>query len=1374
MAFNSNNHYKFLKICSIINLTIKGLIFGKRYVIITKMFYVFIRKEIFMKHSAPNRSFRILAFILAIFLLLPSVCLLTIHAADNVNIAQGKRAIACHNESASLTPNYALDGNTNSRFAAGGGCPDKAWYVLDLGATYDVSRIRINWEAAHPSAYTIEISNDGQTFTKIKDETAADAGWKETAISGRGRFIRIQEVTRALAPYGMSMWELEVYGKEVSGVTEKTYHQLTAETPTGGSIALSHSGFVADGTEVTITAIPAGNNAVDNIFVNGETVAVTDNKATFTVTGDVSVSATFVVAPADRFECEDARVLDTDGKTPITITRLADPDASGGMVAGGTGGKHFIFENVVESNIIHIAYASPHTNSMTVSIRYPDAEDFAPLCNLPFSTSNSWDMKSSYIAASTPVYIPEGSDIMVRPNVDCNLDYIFFTYESAATPDKAPANTVTADKLSDKAVEDLMSPYGVAVKLAEGESISIKVPEGMDAYNVMSFTYMAEADAKVKLMKGNATLGKLSLGKTPLRAYRGLGMRTGGDYYEAGDTLTLTCTEGELWLASVTVNFADQPTGQVIFGLPGEGERLTINLDGIWAVDTSEISNWAVPETVPTLGFANSILVPGLWHDAAYDLGDYTSSMTWYKKIVTFEKEPTGQVLLSIGAAQYGRYIYVNGQYVDCYEYNYSPSLTDLTGLLHKGDNEIVIMLGSWSNQVNNANTPAHVLYDGESTEDEPGITDTVSLIFNREPDITAVQVAPDIEKGSVTVKATLTNRTDADVTTDVTVTVYELGIFQNGEPVKRKEIYVGETVKSGVTVKASGTLDVTIDAVTLSDWTKDKCWSPDNPYLYRVEIKTSGDTHTVRFGMRTFEFDPETGYARLNGEIFYLFGTNVAIERYYDDPLCGNTPWEEDWIRKLYSEFKDVNWVSFRTHLGHANSKWFDIADEMGMMIFDEYPIWGNVGNDTLQTILPEIYAWIDSRGYHPSLVVFDAQNEATYDLPDQFIKKGREYDIQGRPWENGWRPPVGENDPIECHPYIIGTQGISGLENMNNTSPIVTTADIGWTADQYKGHPFIINEHGEYWINREGAAMSGTAGTWNSALPGATNEQRLIYYADLMAAQIEAFRAGRAYAGIQFFCGLGSSFPSAVGVTSDILSPDVSTAEALEIRPYIKSLLKNSFADLGIVIDTYTEKRNAGASVRVPVTLVNDTGADITDLPVTIVVKSGDTVLYADRKLMSVSAFSASNQGITTETFSFNIPNFKGYCEARKELTVEAYYQLNDETVTSQRKWTLQSGTLTDTEPPVYDWLKSDTALPGDEVISDTEPSDTGTTDTSMNQPETDPADLTSDATNTSAPLSDTEASSENTGCASAVAAGLSGVMVLAAAVALKKKRE
>ena len=1340
-----------------------------------------------MTHFKNHPSHRLIAILLAVCMLLPCLFMtFTVHAADSTNIAQGKTAIACHSESASLTPANALDGNTNSRFAAGGGCSDKAWYVLDLGATYDVSRIRINWEAAHPSAYTIEISGDGQAFTKMKDENAPDAGWKETSVSGRGRFIRIQEVTRALAPYGMSMWEFEVYGKEVSGVTEKTYHQLAAETPSGGSIALSHSGFVADGTEVTVTAIPNGNNAVENIFVNGQPVPVTDGKATFSVTGDVTVSASFVVAPADRYECEDAVVLGPDGVSPYNITKLADPDASGGKVAGGTGGKYIIFENVVESNCIHIAYASTNTNNMSLYVRYPWEEDFHDVGLIPFSTSNSWEMKSSYIAVSPMVYIPEGSDIKIRPNVDCNLDCLWLTNEASGTVADAPSNTITAAAISDKSEDDIMATYAKSVRLSKGQSVTFKVPAVHDTYNVLSLSYRAEADATVAVKKGSTVLGTLSLGETVLRTYAGAGLRT--DSYAKGDELTLTVTQGELWLDYVAVNFAPDPEVVTVQAMPETGERLTVSLDGIWGIGTSRSSGGVTaPKTIPEgVDFINSIPVPGLWHSAAFDLGEYSGALTWYRKTVVLEEAPVGQALLYVGSAQYGRHIYVNGQYAGSYEYNYSHSYTDISDFLKKGENEIVIMLGTWTAQFGNSNTPAHVLYDGESTEDEPGITDSVSLIFNAAPEVQAVQTNPNIDKGTVQVQVTLQNRSDKAVTTDVTISVYELGIFENGVA-KQAETKVGEFTQKNVKVNKDGTATFVVDAVELQNWTRDKCWSPDSPYLYRIEIKTAGDTYSTRFGMRTFDFDPVTKYARLNGEIFYLFGTNVAIERYYDDPLCGTTPWEEDWIRKLYSEFKDVNWVSFRTHLGHANSKWFDIADEMGMMIFDEYPIWGNAGVDTVDTIMPEIYAWIDNRANHPSVIVFDAQNEATYDLPDQIIRKGREYDLQKRPWDNGWRPPVGENDPIECHPYIIGTQGISGLENMNNKTPIVTTADIGWKADQYKGHPFIINEHGEYWINREGLPMSGTAGTWNSAKPGLTKEERLVYYADLMAAQVEAFRAGRAYAGLQFFCGLGSSFPSAVGVTSDILSPDISTAASLQIRPYIKSLFKNSFADLGIVIDTYTEARRAGSRVELPVTLVNDTGTDITDLPVTLVVRSGDTVLYADRKLMSVAAFSASDAGLSTESFSFNIPNFKGYCESGKELVVEAYYKLGDETVTSQRKWTLLNGNLTEEAPPVYDWLAYDSVLPGEDLppvdsedSTDTLPSegeDSSEPQESASSPELQGSDSTvvhDTAEPSTATESASQAASDDSGCASAVAVSLSAVLLAAVGVLIKKKRK
>lgn len=999
------------------------------------------------------------------------------------------------------------------------------------------------------------------------------------------------------------------------------------------------------------------------------------------------------LGPDNRYECEDATCYDGSGKKKINNVRVSDKKASGGATAGSTGGKYFLFKNTPEANVIHIAYATHNTSTMQALIRYPDAEDFISLCVIDFSTSNSWEMSSSYIAVSPISYIPEGSDIMIKPSVDVNLDYLYFTLETSAGG-KTPEGTVGAETFSAAAEDDLMAPYGKCARLAEGQEFTAKVSAD-GQFNVLTITYSAEGGASLNVTTPGGNSTEFVLPSTPRRSYSSSGIRLGD--FKDGETLTFkvtgadALTGGELRIASFTPAYAPESDEINVGELPSGSDRLTVLLDGIWDVCGEPYSKWEVPETVPQLSFADAVPVPGLWGDAAYSLGNYSTSRMWLARTIVLEEEPTGQVLLKIGSAMYGRYVYVNGTYAGGYEYNYSSSVTDISGLLHKGENQLVIMLGSHANQNNNSSTPAHVLVDGESSDDEPGITDSVELIFNAGAEIDAIQTAPDIDNGTVTAKVRVLNRKDNDIVTDVTLTVYELGRFTNGKP-DAEEVKVGEFTVSGVSVGANDSAEFTAEPIALSNWSKDKCWTPENPYLYRLEVRTSGDTYSVRFGMRTFCFEPGTGMALLNGERRYLFGTNVAIERYFDDELCGTTPWDDAWIRKLYSEYRSINWTCFRTHLGHANSKWFDIADEVGMMIFDEYPIWGNTGDDTIKTLTPEIHRWIDDRGNHPSLIVFDAQNEATYNLTDKMIKEGREYDIQHRPWDNGWRAPEGENDPIECHPYILGGSGITGIENMTKTSPVVTTIDLGWKESTYKGHAFILNEHGEYWINREGKAMSATEARWNGARPGLSDEERLTYYCDLMVAQLEAFRAGRAYTGLLFFCGLTSSSPSALGVTGDVLEPDVSSAKTLSVHPYFKYLMENTNATLGIVIDTYIENRTPGETVSVPVKLINDTNKAVNDLPVTLVIRTADgKVLWAEQRTMSVAAFSQDNDGTATAFFDLFVPAYKKYCEEGKELLVQAFYTLDGKTVFSQRKWTMKKAALTDGSVPGYSWLKT-----------------------------------------------------------------------------------
>ena len=71
------------------------------------------------------------------------------------------------------------------------------------------------------------------------------------------------------------------------------------------------------------------------------------------------------------------------------------------------------------------------------------------------------------------------------------------------------------------------------------------------------------------------------------------------------------------------------------------------------------------------------------------------------------------------------------------------------------------------------------------------------------------------------------------------------------------------------------------------------RLWTPEDPFLYELDVDTGADVYRTRFGMRTFTTDPATGRAILNGQTYYLRGTNVCIYRFFEDAERGQLPWD-------------------------------------------------------------------------------------------------------------------------------------------------------------------------------------------------------------------------------------------------------------------------------------------------------------------------------------------------------------------------------------------------------------------------------------------------------------------------------------------------
>ncbi|MDR0671480.1 MAG: discoidin domain-containing protein, partial [Oscillospiraceae bacterium] len=785
----------------------------------------------------------------------------------------------------------------------------------------------------------------------------------------------------------------------------------------------------------------------------------------------------------------------------------------------------------------------------------------------------------------------------------------------------------------------------------------------------------------------------------PNSAWAGIGGRT-SVYMKiaAGHTLDSILVNG----ADVTTSYADDfitfdvagdtniavslrrdfgglvPAEPAVITLPRDAGRAVVSLDGIW--EATNTATLTAPATTAVPEFDNLIPVPGLWDTAAVDMGAYASQSLWHRRAIVMPEgyDPetfAGTVVLEIMRAQFGRFIYVNGRYVDHYDYNYTYSHTDIAPYLHAGENEIVIALTNRDRQRADGANPAHTGRDQERTQYFPGIYDSVNIIATSGTTVSdALQVKADLERSAVTVRATLENKTAAAATTDVTYNVYELGVFADGAAPGRA--LVGTLTVPGVTVGA-GKTTLADASVAVSHFTDAKAWTPNSPFLYEIEVVSSGDKFSKRFGMRTFEFDAVTHLPMLNGKPHYLNGTNVAMHRFFEDPLRGTHPFDETWVRRVYAEFKSVNWDVLRTHVGTLPSIWYELADELGFMIVDEYAWWGCDDGCTLETLMPEIYAWVDEKSSHPSLIIWDAQNESTNEsrttgFANRILNEG--YDIQQRPWDNGWTAPVSSNAPIEYHPYVFSRAGWT-LESFNVSDPTIPHYGYpnisGNTNANVKTlpNPKMVNEYAYIWTNRIGEPTSLTLSIYNRLLPGATNAERLEYYAMATAQSTEFWRSGRYLIGVQQFCGLSYSKPGQTGQTGDVLDPDLTVPT---IRPEVKRWFTSAFAPLALIIQQYGDITVAvGVKKAIPVTLINDLNEDIAGLPVTLSVYAADgALIQSETKRYTVSRAGAPNQADAARgSFDLTLdPNAADFGEGER-LRLVASYERGGETVTSER---------------------------------------------------------------------------------------------------------
>ncbi|MDM7829753.1 DUF1996 domain-containing protein [Cellulomonas edaphi] len=168
----------------------------------------------------------------------------TTASAAPVNISQGKAASASSAENADMVGAKAVDGNTATRWSST--FSDAQWLQVDLGSTATIDNVQLRWEAAYGKAFTIQLSDNGTTWTTAATVTNGTGGNQTVSAAGSGRYVRLNLTARGTG-YGYSLWEFQVFGTGGTSLPPYSPKPLPPAPP-GADTTVTHHEFQANCT----------------------------------------------------------------------------------------------------------------------------------------------------------------------------------------------------------------------------------------------------------------------------------------------------------------------------------------------------------------------------------------------------------------------------------------------------------------------------------------------------------------------------------------------------------------------------------------------------------------------------------------------------------------------------------------------------------------------------------------------------------------------------------------------------------------------------------------------------------------------------------------------------------------------------------------------------------------------------------------------------------------------------------------------------------------------------------------------------------------------------------------------------------------------
>lgn len=430
---------------------------------------------------------------------------------------------------------------------------------------------------------------------------------------------------------------------------------------------------------------------------------------------------------------------------------------------------------------------------------------------------------------------------------------------------------------------------------------------------------------------------------------------------------------------------------------------------------------------------SDRMIVPGDWNTQKKELFFYEGTI-WYKRSFDYMKGNTeNRVFLCFGAVNYKAEVYLNGEKLGIHVGGFTPFHFEVTGLLKEKENVLIV-------KVDNKRITDGVPTLNTDWWNYGGITRDVKLVET-----------PACYIQDYMVQLNPRNRNQI------------IGFIRlNGSGIEDKKILL---LIEELNVNQELHTDHNGQATLTIALNKIRYWSPDDPWLYTVNISTEEETVTDRIGFRIIKTEGDN--ILLNDKNIFLKGICIHEEKPFGGGRANTT---ED-ARQLLSWVKELgcNYVRL-AHYPH-NEHMVRMADEMGILVWEEIPVywtiaWENVF--TYQNAENQLTEVISRDKNRAAVIIWCMANETpTSESRNRFLgklaKKARELDQtrlvsaaleQSRDLAN--RDIRIINDPFSSVVDVLSfNQYIGWYDGLPDKC-----REITWKIDQNK--PVLISEFG------------------------------------------------------------------------------------------------------------------------------------------------------------------------------------------------------------------------------------------------------------------------------------------------------------------------